>query len=62
MLLDNKTVLLNNRTMLSDIHIKVLAGQEGTDEQHQSVSMGLCYASNNTDHLLGSSQVSGCES
>ena len=37
MLLDNKEILLDNQTVLLDIRRNVLAGQEDTDNQRQSV-------------------------
>ena len=63
MLLDNKAVLMDNNAMLSDIHRNVLAGQEGTDSQNQSVSTAFHCALNNKHPklLLGSNKVSGCE-
>ena len=46
MLVDNKTILSDNNTMLSGIYRSILAGQEGTDSQHQSVSTTLHCAFN----------------
>ena len=62
MLLDNKTVLLDNHTMLLDIHRNAVAGQDGTDDQHQSVSPNFSvHPTINPDPSLDSCQVSWCK-
>ena len=60
--MNNHTVLLDNNAMLSDIHRNVLAGQEGTDNQNEPVSITFYYPfDNNADRTLDSSQVSDHE-
>jgi hypothetical protein len=58
---DNTTVLSDNHTMLLDIHRNVLAGQEGTIDQHQSVRLYTVHSTTATDSFSDSSQVSGCK-
>ena len=54
-------LLINNHTVLLDIRRNALADQESTVGQHQSVSAVSYLPTIDTDRLLDSNQVSGCE-
>ena len=50
---------MHNHMILLDVRRHVLAGQESTDGQHQSVSLAHMHRQQTTDRLLDSSKVSG---